>query len=138
MAYSDGEKAAALVRLAINKYDFKKTASETGITAKTLREWNKNVPKKSVSDLLDVAIQRMLVSIPTKMSGQDWAVALGILMDKWLLIQGEPTSRTETIQRQVSALTDDEYDNLLEEAGDILRKARGGSGDTYTGDDRPD
>lgn len=124
MAYSDGEKAEAMIRLAFNKYNFDKTATETGITAKTLRRWDKKVPKKSVGDLLDRAVRHMLANIPTAITGQDWAIAMGILMDKWLLLQGEPTARTESIHRQVSELSDDEYDDLLEEASGILRKAR--------------
>jgi hypothetical protein len=127
MAYSDGEKAEAMIRLAFNKYDFDKTSKETGITVKTLRRWEKNVPKKGVSELLDRAIRHMLANIPTTITGQDWAIALGILMDKWLLLQGEPTARTESVHRQVSELTDDEYDSLLEEASGILRKVRRGS-----------
>ena len=133
MAYSDGEKAEALIRLAINNYNFTKTAEETGIPAKTLRLWNKKVPKNSVSELLDRAVQRMLAAIPEKMSPYEWGVALGILLDKWLIVQGEPTQRTETIQRQVSRLSDDEFDDILEQANAILSEAKGGGADRAGG-----
>ena len=130
MAYSDGEKAEALIRLAVNRYDFDKTAKETKISAKTIRRWDKSVPKKSVSDLLDRAITRLLMSIPQTMTGQEWAIALGILLDKWLLTQGEPTARTESIERRVSELTDDEYEELLAESRRILDRGRGSSTST--------
>jgi hypothetical protein len=79
----------------------------------------------------------MLAAIPETMSPYEWGVALGILLDKWLIVQGEPTQRTETIQRQVSKLSDDEFDDLLEQANQILRGASshgtGGAGDAPTG-----
>lgn len=133
MAYSDAEVAEALIRLAVNKYNFDKTAAETGYPPQTLRRWNKNVPKKGVGDLLERAIERMLMHIPTDWSGSNWAIAIGILMDKWLLMQGEPTSRTETIGREVAAMNPTEKDELIAEVRDIIARAKSrasGSGST--------
>jgi hypothetical protein len=124
MAYSDTVVGEALIRLAVNKYDFDKTAKETGFPAQTLRRWNKNVPKKGVGDLLERAIERMLMHIPTDWSGSNWAIAIGILMDKWLLMQGEPTSRTETIGREVAAMNPTEKDELIVEVKDIIARAK--------------
>ena len=124
MAYSDAEVAEALIRLAVNKYDYDKTAKETGYPPQTLRRWNKSVPKKGVGDLLERAIERMLMHIPTDWRGHDWAVAVGILMDKWLLMQGEPTERTENIQREVARLNPSERDELLAEAKSIIERAK--------------
>lgn len=132
MAYSDTEVAEAMIRLAVNKYDFDKTATDTGYPAQTLRRWNKNVPKKGVGDLLERAIERMLMNIPTDWRGNDWAIAIGILMDKWLLMQGEPTSRTETIARDVENLNPTERDAVIADARAIIERAR--SGGVATGD----
>lgn len=125
MAYSDAEVAEALIKLAVNKYDFNKTAKETGYPPQTLRRWNKNVPKKGVGDLLERAVERMLLHIPTDWSGSNWAIAVGILIDKWLLMQGEPTSRTETVMRDVAALAPSERDELIAEARAIIERAKG-------------
>jgi hypothetical protein len=97
--YSDLQVGEALIRLAINRYDFDKTAEETGITARTLRNWEKDFAKKGVFELLERAIERMLMVIPTEWKGNEWAIALGILIDKYQLMQGEPTSRSESIFR---------------------------------------
>ena len=126
MAYSDVEKAEALIRLAVNRYDLDRTARETGVSRSSLKRWLKNEPKKSVFELLERAIERLLMNIPTAMTGQEWAIALGILLDKWLLAQGEPTSRAETIERRIGDLSDDEYDQLLSQARSILDEATGG------------
>lgn len=125
MAYSDGEKAEALIRLAVNKYDYDLTAEQTGISAKQIRRWDKLVPKNGVADLLERAISRMLMAIPAEMRGNDWAIALGILLDKWLLIQGEPTSRTESIERRLGDLPASELDSVIAEAERIIAEAAG-------------
>ena len=125
MAYSDGEVAAALVKLAINKYDYQKTSDQLGIPKMTLRRWNKKVPKRDIAGLLEHAIEHLLASIPEKMTAESWAIALGILMDKWLLVQGKATSRNENISRM--GLNPDELDDVLAEAERILdESARSG------------
>lgn len=134
MAYSDAEITEAMIRLAVNKYDYKLTASQLGISEKTLRRWDKNVTKKGVPDLLDRAIERMLMVIPEKWNGQDWAIALGIMIDKWLLMQGEPTSRTETIARHFGNLSADELNDVLAEADRILEETASGGTDKSTGE----
>jgi hypothetical protein len=118
--YSDAFRSEAVIRLAVNKYDYEKTAEQLGITRKTLRKWDKEYPKKSVPELLERAIERILSVIPSDMSGQDWAVTLGILMDKWLLIHGEPTQRTENIMQTFGELTEDERRAVVEEAQQIV------------------
>ena len=92
--YSEAQIAEALIRLAINKYDYNKTSEQVSIPSRTLRRWDKDVTKKGVPELLERAIERMLMVIPANMKGSDWAIALGILMDKWLLMQCQATSRT--------------------------------------------
>jgi hypothetical protein len=126
MAYSDTEATEALIRLAVNKYDYKLTAEQTGIDEKTLRRWDKNATKKSVPELLERAIERLLMVIPSDMKGHDWSVTLGILLDKWLLIQGEPTNRTESLIRGLKDVTPDDRDAIIREAERIIAEAVGG------------
>jgi hypothetical protein len=125
MAYSDTEVSEAIIRLAVNRYDYKKTADELGISDRTLRRWDKNATKKGVPDLLARAIERLLMIIPTSWKGNEWAVAIGILMDKWLLLQGEATNRTESIVRGLKDVTTDERDAIIKEAERILTEAVG-------------
>lgn len=134
MAYSDGEIAEALIRLGINKYDFDLTAEQTSISKSTIKRWARNAPKKSVGDLLDRAIQRMLMVIPKNMNAKDWAIALGILMDKWLLMQGEPTERTESLVRGIKDLEPEERELVVEEAKKLIESL--GAGSDSAGDEQ--
>lgn len=128
--YSDAYRTEAMVRLAVNRYDYAKTAEEMGgVTVRSLRNWEKQFPKNTVPELLDRAIERLLMAIPTKFKGQEWAVALGILFDKWFLMQGEPTQRTESIVHGYRDLTDEEREIVVERAREYLGISRG-SGDT--------
>lgn len=125
--YSEAQEAEALIVLAVNKYDLDKTAKETGVSASTLKRWAKHGTKKGVGDLLERAIERMLMHIPTDWRGNDWAIALGILMDKWLLMQGEATTRTETLVRDMQNLSPEQKSAVIAEADAILARAREGS-----------
>jgi hypothetical protein len=131
MAYSDAFVTEALIRLAVNKYDYKKTAEQLLIPEMTLRRWesNKNVTKKGIPELLDRAIERMLMVIPDKWDGNSWAIALGILIDKWLLLQGEPTSRSESLIRGMQEVSQNDRDAIIQEAERILAAVRARSGD---------
>jgi hypothetical protein len=126
--YSDVEQAEAIVRLAFNRYDFIKTAQETGISVWTLRRWNRNIPdvpsalsapnapstpKKGVAELLEYALEHILMAVPENISGQQWAVTVGILLDKWLLIHGEPTQRTENLVKTFEDLDSLPYDDRM-------------------------
>ena len=126
--YTDGERAEALIMLWSSKYDYDQVATDTGVSVKTLRRWDKDAPKKNVPELLDRAIQRMLMAIPKDMTGHDWSIALGIMMDKWLLIQGQPTERTESVSRILDDLPEDEYSAVIHEAETIIARATGSFG----------
>ena len=128
MAYSDSQVTEAMIRLAINKYDYKLTAEQTGISEKTLHRWDKNATKKGVPDLLERAIERMLMVIPEKWNGHDWAVSLGILIDKYQLIHGQPTERTESIFKALEEMPDSELNEIIDQfeqaaKGNISRSA---------------
>ena len=118
--YSDNQITESVIRLAVNKYDYELTSEQLGIPSRTLRRWDKDVTKKGVPELLERAIERMLTAIPANWSGHDWAIALGILMDKWLLLQGEPTERTENWVKHFEELTDDERHAVIEEAQELV------------------
>ena len=116
MAYNEEEIAEVLISLALNRYNVSKTEEETGVSSRTIRRWAKNATKKGVPELLERAVEQLLMKIPDKMTGEEWAVALGILMDKWLLMQGQATSRTEqNIYGWLQNLPDKELDKLVKE-----------------------
>lgn len=115
MAYSDAEITEAMIRLAINKYDYELTSSQLGISDRTLRRWDNSATKKGVPQLLERAIERMLMVIPEKWTGHDWAISLGILLDKYQLLRGEPTERTENIFTQLQKLPESELDELIDQ-----------------------
>lgn len=129
MAYSDKQRESALTALALNKNDYDTTAKQTGISKRTLAQWvadAKNCNKKSVPETLEATLIALLERIPKRMSGKDWGIALGILMDKWLLAQGEPTSRAESIVRGLGGLPDSQRTAILDAAEQILTEAIGG------------
>lgn len=117
MAYSDAFVSECLIRLALNKYDFEKTSQQVGIPARTLHRWeaDKTIIKKGIPELLERAIEKLLMGVPDTMPGHDWAIAVGILIDKLQLIQGRPTSRTETFLGLLEAIPDNELDSLIAE-----------------------
>ena len=115
MAYSDLEVSEAIIKLAINKGDYIKTSEDTGVGTTTLKRWAKMSPKKGVPELLERAIERMLMQIPPDMKARDWAISLGILMDKWLLAQGMATSRTENLFQSLNEMPDEELNQLVRE-----------------------
>jgi hypothetical protein len=73
----------------------------------------------------------MLMTIPTTWKGNDWAIALGILMDKWLLIQGKATNRSENVFSWLSNLPNEELNELVKE----FEQAANGAGASQTGTD---
>jgi hypothetical protein len=141
--YSDEDKGMALTLLGINRYDFEKTSVQTGIPIHTLSNWNSDVfnQPKSIPAMLDVAINKLINNIPDKWNGNAWAVALGILMDKWLLLRGEATKREEVtkternvVEQVIEGIAKDpvERDLILGEITKLLAAAKssGDSGDT--------
>ena len=126
--YTDAERAEALIKLAVNKHNIRQTAKELDIPVSTLRRWATTGTKKGVFPLLERAIERMLMVIPEKWSGNEWAIALGILIDKFQLMQGEPTSRTEQLFKTYEALTEDERAYVSAEARRLIEEV--GSGNT--------
>jgi hypothetical protein len=133
MAYSDAEVGEALVRLAVNKYDFALTATQTGVSESALKRWAKSEPKKGVAELLERTIERMLMVIPDKWEGRDWAIALGILLDKWLLVNGKATTRAD-INAMFGGLSESERAAVIAETERILATATSGGEDEGVAD----
>ena len=138
MAYSDAFRTEAIIRLAVNKYDYDKTSEQMGVTVRTLRLWEKNYPKKGVPELLERAIERLLMVIPSDINARDWSTAVGILFDKWALLQGMPTERTENIINSIGELPHDERRAVIEEAERIIAGfgETSGLGDSNEGNSR--
>lgn len=129
MAYTDAERTEALITLALNKYNWEQASKETGIPVRTLRRWDKSDAKKTVPELLERTISRLLMKVPWQIPPKDYGIILGILLDKYLLMTGAPTSRSETVLRKLDGLSDDEWDDIQQEMERILAGGnRGGDG----------
>jgi len=129
MAYTEAEKTKALTLLYANGYNYEKTAEITGITKMTLYNWEKEggIQKKGIPEMLEDAIIAMLSMMPDKWNGNSWSVALGIMMDKYLLMRGEATSRSETVTTKIQGLAEsmepEMREQILAEATKIIENA---------------
>ncbi len=56
------------------------------------------------------------------------AIAFGILTDKYQLIRGAPTSRTEKITRDLEQASNDDLEKIIEQAEKMAEEAFGDSG----------
>lgn len=123
--YSDFERAAGVLLLAVNQKDYKKTADMLGVSDTTIRNWEKEslTKKLEIPIMLELAIRKLLENMPDKWNGNAWAVAFGIMMDKWLLVNGQPTSRSESLFSSVENLPEEEKDAVIREAENIIRNA---------------
>lgn len=120
-AYSEQDRTRVYVVLTANGGNVKATARETGMAESTVRNWKrefeKNPPNKElveaevsapegyVSELERVrneALAALRNKIPS-MSGQQLAVAFGILEDKLTRARGLATERTEHVHKLPSA-----------------------------------
>lgn len=102
------------------------TAEQMGIAESTLRSWERQYPKATVPELLDRALAHLLANIPDKWAAKDWAVAVGILLDKYQLLQGEPTERVETILNRLGVDDPDFERDVVKEIDRILASAGSG------------
>lgn len=123
--HSDFERAAGVLLLATNKQNYVLTAEQLGVSEQTIRNWEKESLSKNVAIpvMLEMAIKKLLEMMPDKWSGNSWAVAFGIMMDKWLLVNGQPTQRTESILNNIEELPQEQKDAVLSEADRIIREA---------------
>ena len=132
MAYSDREKETALILLAHYENDYERTSEETGIAVRTLSRWvsarkaHKKQADDTIEGLLEELIYKVLRNFPDAVNAKDAGVVLGILIDKWLLLRGQPTERVATILEGFTNLEQDEKDAVIREAQEIIRGARSG------------
>lgn len=123
--HSDYEKAAGVLLLSINQNDYAKTAEMLGVTSVTIHNWEKETLSKklAIPQMIEIAIHKLLENMPTTWTGNSWAVAFGIMMDKWLLVNGQPTERKESILANVDELPEDKKDAVIAEAERIIAEA---------------
>jgi hypothetical protein len=107
MAYGDGQKAEVLAILASNGGRLRQTARQTGVAESTLRLWASDgrvtscAQKKSedLADRMEALTHAIVDMMPEKLQAanlRDLAVTLGIIVDKMLLLRGQPTERIHT------------------------------------------
>lgn len=105
--YSDKEKAAALVVLDFCEGNESEAARRTGIPTNTLREWNlgrnrnedvaelREEKKANLADSLEKLAFDLIDKV--KDSAKAGGVDLGIVIDKMLLLRGEPNSISKDV-----------------------------------------
>lgn len=133
--YSDSEKAEALVRLASEfGGNVHKAAREMDIPYSTLWNWqNRDKGSDKVFDLLDMAAQKILESMPDfENSPHAWANALREIIRARQLIAGQATSRVESknanieVGPEVAGISQTEYTQALKNAvEEFLPEAKG-------------
>lgn len=127
--HDEFERMAGVILLAKNGNNAAKTAEQLGINESTLYRWvaESESKKETIPILLETAIRKILQMMPDKWTGNTWAIAFGILMDKWLLVNGQPTARTEntTVISDLDQMNEKEKDAILAEAERIIQQAIG-------------
>ena len=112
--YTEEQRRIALARLAVNDGDYDKTAEETGVTARSLRRWAGVEEKPSIPELLEIVLADLLTTGPSEsIHPKTWADTVSVLIDKWLVINEQPTSRIETLFQTMETLADDDLDRVL-------------------------
>lgn len=138
--YSDDEKAAALLALEANGGNATKTARETGIPTNTIRSWRDGVGtppavtqirdekrpefserlKMLAGKLIDVAFDKL--NEPDGVPLNHLMTGIGIAIEKWQLLEGNATDRTEILD----TLSDDERAARIAALLDKARARRAG------------
>jgi len=121
-------KRKALELLIETKNNYEYVEKQTGVSIRTLKRWNtkrsntlfKTANEGQISELLTARIKTMIEDEPdTNKSG--WAMAIGIFIDKMLLLEGKPTSRRESLNKVVDEASDQEMDEMIAEAEAIIK-----------------
>lgn len=104
--YSDSEKAQALVVLDFCNGNESEAARRLGIPRQTLQEWNAGRVSEEVPEIrqdkkadLAQALEDLAFTLVDKMSTSEKSsgVDLGIVVDKMLLLRGEPNSISKDV-----------------------------------------
>ena len=122
--YPDRVKAEALILMALNNYNSHVVSEIMNIPASTIRRWNRtlaeDITRIPVQVMIDRTINHLLGHIPQNLSGRDWVEAVSVLMDKWLLMNGLPTNRTQLLGKGFFGLDDNELALVLTDAQSII------------------
>lgn len=134
-SYSDEQKGNALLALKANAGNVRKTADQTGIPRGTLRSWasGKGVTAKAekhaeksaakLADSIEEVARAILAKILTSTASpeadiQKLATSFAILVDKMLLVNGQPTAISQ------QALSPEERDERLARIRDRVDRLR--------------
>lgn len=128
--YTDIEIHQFLTLLAFNKFNYSKTSELTGVPRNTLRRWNNSDVKKEIPEILDATIRELLAKLPQTIPTKDFGIIAGILLDKWLIIQGMPTARNESVIGRLGDMDEHELDRIIREAEEIISEASSRGSDT--------
>lgn len=105
-AYTEEDKASALVALDANRGNVYRTALQLGVPRATLQEWrdgrgtnaevttSRQLKKGELSERFESVIHSLLDAVPKKIAGaslKDLAWTLGVFTDKMLALDGEAT-----------------------------------------------
>lgn len=105
-------------------------APQLAIPPEDLERWFNNPSDIEVPEILQAAILWVLTHAPTDFDPRQWAIAMGVLLDKWLLINNKPTQRLEQILTGMlpSETSREEIDAIIREAQTIIRESAADSG----------
>jgi hypothetical protein len=118
--WSEEVKTKTIELVALRGGDTKSVSEETGVPEPTIKRWMMKPADRTIPELLEAAIRQMFENMPDAFSAKEWSIALGILMDKYLLMTGAATSRTETITRTLDMIPEKHRDAVIARAREIL------------------
>lgn len=131
--YSKAQKAQAVAQAVLNGQH--KASEATGIPRSTIRNWFhdpefaelKERTRDQVADMAWVTVQKAFAAVAEGLNDpgaslRDKAVALGVVYDKWALMTGAATSRSES-RDLTGTLSDAELIAALRTASDLARGA---------------
>lgn len=80
---------------------------------------------------IETELEKILGSMEVVRDKADYktlAIAFGILTDKYQLIRGAPTSRTERVNKDLEQASNDDLDRIIEQAEKMAEEALGSNG----------
>lgn len=147
--YSEAFKAKAVARLYSEGYPDKsgalrKIADELDVTHPTLARWAKGgkaapdteVIRQAVfamEAVLEAEIEKILEQMDKVREKADYralAIALGIIFDKYQLLRGAPTSRSERVLHDMRSRSNEDLENVIQRAEELAQDAFDRAGDT--------
>lgn len=142
--YSENFKAVAVAKLYSEGYPEKQgalrlVAKNLEVSHPTLARWAKGGPSAPNSSLIKEAVFAMQTAIEDELEKilgsmekvrekadyKTLAIAFGILTDKYQLIRGAPTSRTERVNKELENATNDDLERIIAEAEKMAEEALG-------------